>query len=193
MKSPRVNFRRILLLLSIVAAVAAFFFFAVIPSHKAWAHARTLSDALTNARSVTIVEFERGFSGPELVFSRGPASPRDIAAFRTAIGAWYSPIPRGRATCFKPHHRVEIVRADGSVLRFEVCFHCRNFTLDDSDAVTLPTSWHDRLAQFFASVGMPPRGDYSALAKSHPDFHLVEEARRESDRQIEQLINAPQK
>jgi type II secretory pathway pseudopilin PulG len=179
--------------LSLVAVIAALVFYVVIPSQGAWAYARTLSDALHNARSVTLVEFERGMFGPELVFSRVSASPQQIAALRSATGAWFAPIPTWRMNCFTPHHRVEIVRADGSYLLFEICFQCQNFTLGESRAKTMPESWRERLAQFFASAGMPPRYDYSELAKKHPDYHLVQEAEREFEKQVELLDQIPQK
>lgn len=40
---------------------------------------------------------------------------------------------------------------------------------------------------------MPPREDYSELAKKHPDYHLVEEARRAFDEEIDQPIKPPEK
>jgi hypothetical protein len=188
MNKNRISLRRIALLLLFVAAIAAFIFLVAIPSQEAWSYARTLSGALTNARSVTLIEFQRDILGPELVFARVAASPQQIAALRSATGAWYAPIPPRRTACFSPHHRVEIVRADGSTLRFDVCFHCNNFTLGGPHAITMPKSWRGRLARYFTSVGMPPLEDYSALAKSHPDYHMIEEAWRDLDRQIEQSV-----
>src|SRR4029077_12957866 len=117
--------------------------------------------------------------------------PQQVAALRSATGAWLAPIPPWQMMCFDPHHRVEIVRADGSTLRFDICFHCQNFTRDEPHAITMPASWRDRLSRFFTSVGMPPRDDYSALAKNHPDYHLVEEARRKFEEQAEQLKKVP--
>ena len=89
--------------------------------------------------------------------------------------------------CFEPHHRIEIVRADGSELRFEVCFHCNNFEFGsrgDMRGATLPSSWRERLTAFFTDAGMPPREDYSELAKKHPEYTLLQEEIRASDAQL---------
>ena len=129
--------------------------------------------------------------GPDLVFNRVLATPQQIAALRSATGAWHAPIPPWRVMCFEPHHRVEVVRADGSILRMDICFHCQNFKLEGSRAITMPTVWRDRLAQFFTSAGLPPRDDYSALAKNHPDYHLVEKAKRDFDRESDEMSKAP--
>lgn len=193
MKRNRFSLLRIALILLVLASVATFVFRFVLPSRAAWRYASILSNALQNARSVTLVEFQRDIVGPELVLSRIPASPEQIAELRAATGAWFAPIPPWRMKCFDPHHRVEIIRADGSTLRFDICFHCQNFTLGEPHAVTMPDSWHDRLSRFFTSVGMPPRDDYSALAKNHPDYHSVEEARRKLEEQAQHLNNAPHK
>src|SRR4051794_17210253 len=125
MKAAGFSLRRFSLLLLIpgIAAIIAFF---QIRSQDTVRHARALSNALTNARSVTLIEFERGLVGPELVFNRLAASPQQIAALHSATGWWFAPIPRGRRNCLDPHHRVEIVRADGSTLRLDNCFHCQN-------------------------------------------------------------------
>jgi hypothetical protein len=186
MDKPRISLRRILLLLLPVAAVAAFIFGVAIPSQMAWKSARTLSDALTDARSVTLVEFQQEMFGLELVFSRVPASREQIVALRTATGAWMAPIPHRSTTCYQPHHRVEIIRADGSEFRFEVCFQCQKFVMGRLGA-TLPESWREPLADFFTAAGMPPRKDYSELEKNHPDYHLVEEAWRDMEKQAEQF------
>jgi hypothetical protein len=156
-----------------------------LPDEEAKAYSVKLSNALNGARSITFVEFShREFdpeSVPELVFSRVPASPRQIEALRSATGSWFTPMTRGPAQCFDPHQRVEIVGPDGRKLQFRVCFHCNNFVFaDEHRCVALPTIWRVGLSRLFASAGMPPRSsaDYSILEKKHPDYHLVEEARR---------------
>ena len=104
--------------------------------------AERLSNALTNARSVSLVEFERDIwrTERELVFKRVASSPAQISLLRAATGAWVASVS-ARAMCYQPHHRVEIIRADGSEFHFEICFHCDNFDLGDGRTQTLPTSW----------------------------------------------------
>ncbi len=141
MKKRKISILRIALLLLMAGVVAAFVYFIVLPSQRAWEYARTLSDAMTDARSVTLVEFEHGIIGREMVFKRVTATPAQIASIRSATGAWYAPIPSRTAMCFSPHHRIEVIRADGFELRFEICFQCDNFQLGEMYTITLPASW----------------------------------------------------
>src|SRR5687768_14039413 len=134
-KKRRSSILRILSLLLVVGGVAGFCFFVLLPSRGAWVKSRALFQALANARSVKIVEFERMWIGPELVFSQVAASPAQIASLRAATGSWFAPGPPFMTMCFKPHHRVEIVRADGSEFHFEVCFLCQNFVLGEGVAM----------------------------------------------------------
>lgn len=136
-----------------------------------WKSSFRLSHAVRNARSVTFVEFTPVESGL-FVLARKAATPGDIAGFRSATSPWFLPYePRG-ALCFEPHHRVEIVRADGTELTFLVGFLCGNFYLDPlaanastGGAIPLPPSWHKTLSSFFASIGMAPKTyeEYSAF------------------------------
>jgi hypothetical protein len=132
-----------------------------------WKPSFRISKALRNARSVTFVEFRGQF-----VLARKVAMPEDIARFQNAISPWFLPYGPSGSLCSVPHHRVEIVRVDGTALTFFVCFLCGNFYLDPlaADASTggsvdLPPSWEKSLSSFFASIGMAPKTyeEYSAL------------------------------
>src|SRR5689334_7167230 len=112
-KQP-ISLRRIFRLLLMVFCLAVLTFLLIIPVGLSWSNAHTLSTALTNPRSVSLVEFERSPHGTELVFHRVTATPAQIDALRAATSAWYAPISLLRNNCFAPHHRVEIVRADGT-------------------------------------------------------------------------------
>jgi hypothetical protein len=156
-------------------------------SAEAWSSSRRLSSALRDAQNVTFVEFTRGLISGELVFRRVTASPEDIARLKSATSPWFAVIPPWKAMCFTPHHRIEIVRADRSEMRFEVCFLCHNFTFDKEPENTLPGSWQSSLAAFFTSVGMPPRTyeEYQDLAAKHPDHDLLDKELRDIDRQLD--------
>jgi hypothetical protein len=191
MKKPRFRKRFIALFLFLLFAFAAVRETVIIPSRENWDNAQRLSDALTHARSVILVEFERDIwrTRRELVFTRVAASPAQISSLRAATGAWVASVS-GRAMCYEPHHRVEILQADGSELRFEMCFHCDNFSLGNNLANTLPTSWRWGLIKFFTDAGMPPRKDYSELVKNHPDYPLLLEDRRALDARWEEEARA---
>ena len=176
MTKRRLRLIRITSLLLVVLGVAALICYVIIPSQPAWNYARTLSAAMKDARAVTLVEFERSFSGRvELVFQRVAATPAQMAALRSATSAWYAPIPRWKANCYNPHHRIEIVRADGSKLRFEMCFQCQNFKWGEEGLQTLPLSWSEALKNFFTANGMAPRSDYDAMTRQHPDYRRYQE------------------
>lgn len=136
-----------------------------------WKSSYRLSQALRNARSVTFIEFAPAKSG-SFVLGRKVATPKDVARFQDATSPWFLPYGPSGALCSRPHHRVEIIRADGTALTFFVCFLCGNFYLEPeaSDASTggavdLPPSWEKSLSSFFASIGMAPKTDqeYSAF------------------------------
>lgn len=59
---------------------------------------------------------------------------------------------------FQPHHRVDVVRADGSQFHFVICFGSRNFALDspETEVFDLPSRWRKSLTALFKSVGMTP-------------------------------------
>jgi hypothetical protein len=168
---------RVIVLLGIVAVIFAFFAFVVSPSRNQWEQSRILSAALTNARSVTVVEFTPHYFEPEsgtsihdeIVFQRIIATEDQIKQLRSSTGGFITFNIIGiSAGCFTPHHRVEIVKRDGSILRFYVCFECRKFRFDKGYEQSLPSPWLPRLRQFFTSLGMPPRTDeeYEKLAEA---------------------------
>jgi hypothetical protein len=190
MKRTRLTVLLVALFLAIVVAVAVVL---LLPCRDAWTSSRRLSDALRSARSVTLVEFTRGMISGELVFTRVAGTSDDVSRLRAATNAWFAPIPPWKALCFTPHHRVEIIRVDGSQFRFEVCFLCHNFAFDKESEITLPAAWQKPLAAFFTSVGMPPRTieEYQALAEKHPDYHLLDKQLRDIDPQIEKGKKQP--
>ena len=164
--------------MTLLGAIGAFIYLVVIPSQKAWACARILSDAMANARSVSLVEFWRDERDQtELIFKRAAATPTQMEAILKATGSLISPIPDSETKCFWPHHRIEINRSDGSELRFEVCFMCQNFLMEGgqvNEFESLPVNWSKNLAKVFTDAGMPPQEDYLERAKKHPDYRAAE-------------------
>jgi hypothetical protein len=133
---------------------------------------RELSTALQDARSVTLAEY-----AGRTTISQKIASPDEIAQLRKATGIWFYDLKPVGALCFEPHHRAEIVRADGSQLHFAVCFHCGNFLVTkepfhEGDTFLygpLPSAWEKSLTTFFGSVGMTPKTD-----EQYTDIELAE-------------------
>jgi hypothetical protein len=172
----------ILAVVVIVPLAVLLWFKVIIPTSIRNTAFNNLEDALRGARSVTIVEFvpamddivvDLNLGGSKLanhdtVLQSVTASPEQIQQFRRTLGGVVDYGRSGRFQCFDPHHRVEIVRADGTTLRFEVCFLCRGFRFDKNMQRPLSNWWSARLARFFTTVGMPPRtfDEYVKLARA---------------------------
>ena len=138
---------------------------------------RTLSSALADARSVSAVEFTPYFykaktgemKRQEVVLQRLTLSEAQIERLRAATpGSISFHLETDVASCFQPHHRVEVVRKDGSSFLFSVCFHCGSYRMDHGDIVEIPAEWLPRLRQYFTDLGMPLRTDeeYQQLAET---------------------------
>ena len=147
-----------------LALLAVVGYFVVLPSVFAWFESREVAEMLREARSVTIVEFARhlDFSSPdplgkEVVFQRIVATPDQIERFRAATAGFVSlEEPRAHDRCFTPHHRLEIVRRDGSTASIEICFLCPGIKLTPGAIFRIPGRWTPALREYFTSVGMPP-------------------------------------
>jgi hypothetical protein len=164
---------RLILWFLLGLTVFAFALFLGLPSYQLATASLLLDRALREAQSVTITELVQYFdtSGRELepryrVLSSMIPSPEQVEELRRATsGVITIGFPLRQKRCFDPHHRVEIVRADGSFLRLEICFECDNFRFDDGPIQTMPRSWLQRLPTVFGHVGILIRGreEYAKL------------------------------
>jgi len=171
---------RVGLLLAVLVAIALFLLLVALPSSERWAWSQTLSTALSNASSVTFVEFTtyRGSDTSEtppreVVLQRIAATPEQIKGLRSAtsrffVFSYYTVIPG----CFHPHHRVEVIRRDGSRFQMELSFDCWDFRFDQKHEEAIPLSWLPLLRQFFSDLGMPPHTEaiYEQLAEQKAKF-----------------------
>jgi hypothetical protein len=127
----------------------------ILGSHgvNTWSASGQISRALDNAASVALVEFND--TGDTI---RVAAGAKEIAELRRATSRWLVPSLSGGALCFDPHHRVDVVRGDGSQFHFTICFECRNFELDSppTGIMGLPDPWRKSLTALFNSAGMKP-------------------------------------
>lgn len=120
----------------------------------AWSASDRISNALDGAKSVVLVEFDD--TGDTI---RVAAGPKELAELRRATNRWVMPRIPEVFMCFDPHHRVEVVRADGSSFQFIICFGCRNFELNPPQTgfIALPDPWRQSLTALFKSAGMMRR------------------------------------
>jgi hypothetical protein len=150
--------------LLIAVAFCGFVFYVGIPSFVLAFASRSVLRSLDGARSVTVSEFvpyldlsTDGIGQRERVLRSVVASQEEVASFRRATGGFLDfGFPLAHNRCFTPHHRVDVVRADGSIFRFEVCFLCDNVRFD-GPIQTIPRRWLPGLKRFFIDLGMAPR------------------------------------
>jgi hypothetical protein len=150
----------ILPLLAITVLGAGFVYL----DRDAWLSSRRLSTALDGARKVVLVEY----SG-DVEIARKTATSDEISQLRNATSTWPRPFFPSGYLCFEPHHRIEIVRADGSQWISAVCFLCDKFALDEEPFLApLPPYLAKSLSTFFTSVGMAPKtsDEYTVIAGS---------------------------
>ena len=155
----RIIGKRGFLLLALVALLAAGFIYRrnlmILAEHGVnnWNASDTIARALDSATSVALVEFDE--TGDRI---RVAAGAKEIAELRRATSRWLVPSLSGGALCFDPHHRVDVIRADGSPFHFIICFDCRNFQLDSprTGIIGLPYPWRKSLTALFRSAGMKP-------------------------------------
>lgn len=168
--------RKILIRLAIalVACIIVHFIvvYVVLPSREQWLKSQALSNALSDASLVSILEFTPFYFDSdaeeiirkEVVLQRVIGTDAQIKQLRAATRSFVvletSFVVRG---CYTPHHRVEGVGRDGSTFRLDVCLSCRNFSFDKYQIEPIPPSWLPRLRQFFIDAGMPPRSDQEYL------------------------------
>lgn len=124
-----------------------------IHSAETWNASGSISLALDGAKSVAFIEFDD--TGDT---SRVAAGPAEIAELLRATNRWIVPSGPEGSLCFDPHHRVDVVRADGSKFHFIICFECRNFQLDSprTTIIGLPYPWRKSLTALFRAAGMKP-------------------------------------
>jgi predicted transcriptional regulator len=181
-------------LIGLLALAFVLFGFVSNPSRNSREVSRQLSAAMNDARAVQFVEFEgkNHEIETELVFRRVFATPQQIDALREAIGQWYAPHPGRAMACYEPHHRVEVLRTDGTILSLEVCFMCGNYGFGDG-VRSMPEVWRQPLRNVFTDAGMPPRSraEYEAMAKNHPDYdQLVQKQNEARGRQAGETVKA---
>lgn len=118
-----------------------------------WNASGKISRALDGAQSVDFVEFDD--KGKAI---RKEGKQEEIVRLRQATSRWLLPSFPDGGMCFEPHHRVDVVRADGSQFHFVICFGCRSFALDspETEVFDLPKRWRKSLTALFKSVGMTP-------------------------------------
>jgi hypothetical protein len=150
----------VLLLIAVVLLIAGFVFL----DRDAWGSSRRLSAALQGARKVELFEY-----AGDVEIARRTATADEISQLRNAVNIWPQPFFPSGYLCFEPHHRIEIVRADGSRCISAVCFLCDKFAIDEDPYLApLPPYLAKSLVSFFTSVGMAPKtaDEYATIEAS---------------------------
>jgi len=116
-------------------------------SVNTWSASGSLSLALDNAKSVDLVEFDD--NGDTI---RKVVGPKEVAELREATNRWLMPSGPEGHLCFDPHHRVDVVRTDGSEFHFIISFSCRNFE-PPSDGHDWPSRSMEKISHGAFQVG----------------------------------------
>lgn len=74
------------------------------------------------------------------------------------------------ACIFEPHHRVEFLRADGSVFKIELCFECGELDVNGGGQRIFPEGWQAKWESFIASLSLRPHAEWRELVL--PANHL---------------------
>lgn len=138
-----------------------------------WREAQPLQQALARPQTVTLAEFiPDGFQGedplrPDQILQTATATKEQVERLRAITEPRLFSLPditNMGFRCYIPHHRVEIVDADGRRFVFDICFSCNRMKAGDWYDL-IPMDWHDPLWRFFADAGMRPRtsDEYHAL------------------------------
>ena len=145
------------------------------PSFSNASYSRVVLSALKDARSVTFTEFattkEKSdgdrYRDREVVIQTVTASPVQIADFRRITSRYLeASLSKTSVKCFWPHHRIEIVRSDGTPFHLELCFQCRNMRIEKRATSNIPSPWIRGLKEFFTALDMSPKNEdeYQKLA-----------------------------
>lgn len=141
-----------ILLALLFTTVAVVIYYLIQNDRLTWIAWNAVAKALQNARSVTLVEYAR-----DTELARKTATPEEISQLRKAVRGWWYPFFGGIGyLCYDSHHRIEIVRSDGSILVCFVSFKCERFLTDDDRIPpgALPPHIYKPMSLFFTSMGM---------------------------------------
>ena len=64
------------------------------------------------------------------------------------------------ACIFEPHHRIQMLRPDGSVYSIEICFLCGQLAINGENERMFPVGWESRLDGFISSISLRPNGPW---------------------------------
>jgi hypothetical protein len=128
----------------------------------------TLHEALRDAKRVVVIVHSSQVDSPnaetmknykEQVFQSLELLPAQRRSLLRSL-------PRARdisdsvstACIFNPHHRIEIFKADGTRLVWEICFICGEHFVEGDHVRILPGGWRASLRSFFESQNIRTEG-----------------------------------
>ena len=122
-----------------------------------------LRDAIQSAHQVIVIVHSSKWDDPEVnehsiknykeeIFQTVELGPSQRESLLLALPSAKDLSDRVTTMCiFVPHHRIEIVNADGSKLVWEICFHCGEHFVTGDRVRILPAGWGASLRNFFQS------------------------------------------
>jgi hypothetical protein len=132
-----------------------------------------LLDAIRNTKQVVVVVHSSRCDYPqaneeamrnykEQIFQTVDLLPAQRESLLQALPRAKDISDSAQTTCiFVPHHRIEILKSDGSKLVWEICFQCGEHFVEGDRVRILPHGWAHCLKSFFQSqnirTGVPPK------------------------------------
>jgi hypothetical protein len=163
-----------------------------------------LRDAIQSAHQVIVIVHSSRWDDPEVnehsiknykeeVFQTVELGPGQRESLLQALPTAKDVSDRVTTMCiFVPHHRIEIVNADGSKLVWEICFHCGEHFVAGDRVRILPAGWPASLKSFFQSqkikTDVPEKKDGQQSAAANLPIALRLQFTRPVDRAAEMLV-----
>jgi hypothetical protein len=123
-----------------------------------------LRDTIRNAQKVVVVVHSSPWDNPEQeamknykeqIFQTVELLPAQRESLLHALPKAKDISDSTLTACiFDPHHRVEILKSDGSNLVWEICFQCGEHFVAGDRVRIMPRGWPDSLKSFFQSQNL---------------------------------------
>ena len=170
-----IKFKTIFLVVVVLISFGIMWSLIVKPLRRGWTLQHDLLKALDEASQVRVIEHSSPYDGgsyssnySETTFSTLALDDEQKKALRNALNLSLDYSGTIMMMCiFEEHHRIDIIKKDGSTTTLHICFHCGEIMIDDKGQRIMPLGWPSSLSQFISSLGLHPDGPWPLGSKPH--------------------------